>query len=106
MEKPSSFILQWEASNQSYHPVAEIGPKGIFLELHDNEKFWLFKYSENMGFIQRRTALRRAREIAKVGIVNPATGARIGVGFECKEEIDPYHDLPAKVTRAEHEYNK
>ena len=101
------FILQWEASNQSFSPVAEVGEKGIYLELLKDEKVWFFKYSnKDISFIQRRTALRRAREIAKVGIVNPANGARIGVGFECKEEIDPYKDLPAKVTRAEHEYNK
>jgi len=101
------FILQWEPSNQSFHPVAEIGQKGIFLELLKEEKVWFFKYSDKeISFIQRRTALRRAREIAKVGIVHPATGARVGVGFEFKEEIDPYHDLPGKVTRAEHEYNK
>ena len=100
------FILQWEASNQSFHPVAEIGQKGIFLEMLKEKKAWLFKYSEGLSFIQRRTALRRAREIAKVGIVNPATGVRVGVNFECKEEVDPYRDLPAKVTRAEHEYNK
>ncbi len=101
------FILIWEASNQSFQPIAEIGTKGIYLELIKDEKAWLFKYSDkDVSFIQRRTALRRAREIAKVGIVNPATGARVGVGFECKEEVDPYQHLPAKVTRAENEYNK
>ena len=103
----NELILQWEASNQSFHPVAEVGTKGIFLELLEDEKVWFFKYSDkDISFIQRRTALRRAREISKVGMVNPATGARIGVGFECKEENDPYQHLPAKVTRGEHEYNK
>ena len=101
------FILRWEATNQTFHPVAEIGQKGIYLELFEDEKAWLFKYSDkDISFIQRRTALRRAREICKVGIVNSATGARVGVGFECKEEVDPYQHLPAKVTRGEHEYNK
>jgi len=37
------FILQWEPSNQSFHPVAEIGQKGIFLELLKEEKAWFFK---------------------------------------------------------------
>ena len=101
------FILQWESSNQSFHPVAEVGQKGIYLELIKDEKTWLFKYSDkDISFIQRRTSLRRAREISKVGIVNSATGVRIGVGFECKEETDSYHDLPGKVTRQQHDFNK
>ena len=103
----NELILQWEASNQSFHPVAEIGTKGIYLELLEDEKVWFFKYSDtDISFIQRRTALRRAREISKVGMVNPATGARIGVDFECKEETDPYHDLPGKVTRQQRDFNK
>ena len=57
------------------------------MELLEDEKVWFFKYSDkDISFIQRRTALRRAREISKVGFINSATGTRIGVGFECKEE--------------------
>lgn len=101
------FLLQWDTSEQIFNPISTLSPRGIFLELNINEKSWLFKYSnEGIGFIQRRTALRRAREIAKVGIINPITGARVGVGFECKEEKDPYQNLPSKVTRGEHVYNK
>ncbi len=103
-EKPS-LLLRWNATDQSYNPIAE-RTSGIYLELDDKNHHWLFEYSEDVTLIARRTALRRANEIAKVGVVHPVLKKRVGVGYACVESKDPYHNLPDKVTRSEHEYNK
>jgi hypothetical protein len=97
-------ILSWDGNG--FNPLSGERTKGIYLELQEGLEQWLFSYSDDQSLISRRTALRRANEIAKVGFVHPVSGARVGIGLKCSEEKDPYHNLPDKVTRAEHDYNK
>jgi len=101
----TTLLLIWDQDSQQFNPISEKS-SGIYLEYQGTKGIWLFSYSEDSSLIARRTALRRANEIAKVGIEHPVSHKRIGVGFRCEEDKDPYHNLPSKVTRAEHDYNK
>ena len=104
MSENEKFFLKWD--DESFIPSESVGSEGLYLELKENDKIWSFQYTEGIGFIARRTALRRANEIAKVGYVHPVSGKRIGINFKCIEAEDTYANLPEKVTRAEDQYNK
>jgi hypothetical protein len=101
-EKIKELLLEWDGSG--FIPSSTRG-SGIYLQLNTADNTWIFQYSDEVGFIARRTALRRANETARVGFVDPSTGGKVGISFTCIEEKDPYHNLPSKVTRAEHDFN-
>lgn len=97
------FILSWDGSK-----FTEVSEKthGIFLELNEDENVWEFSYSAGEGLIARRTSLRRANEIAKVGFLK-TDGKRVGVNLKVREAADPSSDLPDDLRKAQREwYNK
>ncbi len=96
-------VLRWNGTG--FNPVSSKG-EGVHLELDDSQSLWVFSYTDGTSLVTRRTALRRANEIAKVGFVNPASGARVGINWKCVEEKDTYAGLPDVLTSAEHDYNK
>lgn len=98
-----SVILQWSGSE--WNPVKAKSGYGIYLELEDETTEWVFSYSGGEPLISRRTALRRANEIAKVGYLLPE-GERIGTDYKVREEIPESTNLPERLRRAQRDYNK
>lgn len=102
-EDKFKILLRWNGNG--FDSVGQRS-EGVYLGLQDEQQQWIFSYSDGTPLITRRTALRRANEIAKVGFMNPATGERVGINCKCLEDKDPYHGLPSILTSDEHEYNK
>jgi len=75
--------------------------EGIVLIMDGQERKWLLTWDPNASFIDRRTAERRARSIAKSGWPLPG-GARLGMGFEF--EIQGEKKIPERLLRDQHEY--
>ena len=96
-------ILWWNSDAGSFDPT-DAKTNGIFLERNDENKIWLFSYTTGTGLIARRTALRRANEISKVGYVHPMSKMRTGIEFELKELEDPYANLPDSIKKAQREW--
>jgi len=93
-------LLVWDGSSFN---ETDAKTNGIYLELDEDEQVWHFSYTAGEGLIQRRTALRRANEIAKVGYLQP-NGARVGVNLKVKEETPASADLPYDLRRAQREW--
>ncbi len=98
-----SVILQWDGAE--WHPVDAKSGAGIYCQLDEDSSEWVFSYSAGEPLISRRTALRRANEIAKVGYVMPG-GDRVGTGMKVREEVAASADLPDRLRRAQRDYNK
>ncbi|HMF30018.1 MAG TPA: hypothetical protein VKK79_01285 [Candidatus Lokiarchaeia archaeon] len=98
-----SVILAWDGND--WHPVDAKAGAGIYCELDDEAAEWVFSYGVGEPLVSRRTALRRANEIAKVGYVLPG-GDRVGTGLKVREEIPASTDLPERLRRAQRDYNK
>ena len=75
--------------------------EGIVLIMDAQDRKWLLSWDTNSSFIDRRTAERRARSIAKSGWALPK-GARLGMGFEF--EIQGDKKIPERLLRDQHEY--
>lgn len=75
--------------------------QGIALILDRQESRWLMVWDETAGFVERRTAERLARSIAKAGWPLPG-GAREGMGFELEMQGDK--SVPDRLLRDQHEY--
>ncbi len=102
-EKQGPLILWWNSDAGSFDPT-DAKTDGIFLERNDENKLWLFSYSPGTGLIARRTALRRANEISKVGYVHPQSKMRTGIEYILKELEDPYANLPDSIKQAQREW--
>ena len=102
-ENTGPLILWWNSDNGSFDPT-DAKTSGIFLERDDANKNWIFTYTEGTGLIARRTALRRANEIAKVGYVHPISKIRTGIEYQLKEVEDPYANLPDSIKKAQREW--
>ncbi|MHA1733902.1 MAG: hypothetical protein ACTSU5_18325 [Promethearchaeota archaeon] len=96
----TEFILYWTGTK---FDVTSEKTAGIFLELDEENSEWIFSYTAGESLIQRRTALRRANEIAKVGYLK-ADGSRVGVNFKVKEETSPSSDLPDDLRKAQRDW--
>lgn len=96
-------MLHW--NGDGFDVVTE-KTEGVILQFFPSKDVWIFSYSEGTPLITRRTALRRANEIARMGFVDPKTGGKVGINCKCEEEKDPYHALPKILVSDEHEYNK
>ena len=101
MSDEKTLILWW--NGDAFEPT-DAKADGVFLERDDENKAWIFTYSEGTGLIARRTALRRANEIAKVGYVHPISKIRTGIEYELKEIEDPYANLPDSIKKAQREW--
>ena len=99
----AGLMLHW---NGTGFDVVTAKADGVTLQFVTDKDCWMFSYSEGTPLITRRTALRRANEIAKMGFVDPKTGGKVGINSKCEEEKDPYHALPKILVSDEHEYNK
>ncbi len=102
-EQSGPLILWWNSDSGTFDPT-DAKTSGIFLERDDTNKRWIFSYTEGTGLISRRTALRRANEIAKVGYVHPISKLRTGIEYELKEAEDPYANLPPSIKKAQREW--
>ena len=96
-------ILQWNGTN--WDLVDAKGDHGIFLTMDEEKSEWQFTVTEGEPLIQRRTSLRRANEVAKVGFVLPS-GERVGVDFKVREDVPESANLPERLRRAQRDYNK
>jgi hypothetical protein len=97
-------ILSWTGSE--FNPVNQKGNDGIYLEYIEDKNEWLFSFSENVPLLSQKTALRRAREIAKAGAIDPKSGKRVGMNAGFREAKDHYEGIPDKLKKPEREYNK
>ena len=102
-ENNGPLILWWNTDAGSFDPT-DSKSEGIFLERNDENKLWLFSYTPGTGLIARRTALRRANEISKVGYVHPLSKMRTGSEYVLKELEDPYANLPDSIKKAQREW--
>ena len=95
--------LKWNSGADSFEPTTlEDTAKGsVFLELIDDQQRWYYYYTEGASLIEKRTALRSARGIAKTGYVHPGTGVRHGVDFKLEEEVDQYKDLADDLKKSQ-----
>ena len=75
--------------------------EGIGLIMDGVERKWLLVWDAKASFIDRRTAERRARSIAKSGWPLP-NGARLGMAFEL--EIQGEKKVPDRLLRDQHQY--
>ena len=75
--------------------------EGISMILDQQEGKWLMVWDANAGFVERRTAERLARSIAKAGWPLPS-GARVGLGFDL--EMQGAQSVPGRLLRDQHEY--
>jgi len=75
--------------------------EGVVLIMDAQERKWLLTWDINASFIDRRSAERRARSIAKSGWPLPG-GARLGMGFDF--EIQGDKKIPERLLRDQHEY--
>jgi chromosome segregation ATPase len=75
--------------------------EGIGLIMDGQERKWLLVWDANASFIDRRTAERRARSIAKSGWPLP-NGARLGMAFDL--EIQGEKKVPERLLRDQHQY--
>ncbi|GAB4327306.1 MAG: hypothetical protein Kow0069_34130 [Promethearchaeota archaeon] len=93
-------LLQWDGSGFS-----EVDSKtsGIFLELDYDANEWVFSYTPGESLIARRTSLRRANEIAKVGYLRK-DGSRVGRELSVREKTPSSTDLPEDLRRAQREW--
>ena len=97
LSSSGTLILWW--NGEAFEPTDAKNSKGIFLERNDENKLWLFSYSDGTGLIARRTAMRRANEVAKVGYVHPISKQRTGIEYILKEMTE--EDLPDSLKRAQ-----
>ena len=75
--------------------------EGIILILDQLNSKWLFVWDQNASFIDRRTAERIARSIAKAGWPLPG-GGRVGMGFDLELQGDKA--VPERLLRDQHKY--
>lgn len=75
--------------------------EGVSLIMDAQERKWLLIWDPKASFIDRRTAERRARSIAKSGWPLP-NGARLGMAFEL--EIQGEKKVPDRLLRDQHQY--
>ena len=78
------------------NPVKAKSGFGIYLELEDENTEWVFSYNGGEPLISRRTALRRANEIAKIGYLLPG-GERVGSAYKVREVIPESTHLPELI---------
>src|SRR4030042_1919471 len=103
MVKRMGVILQWNGTN--WDMVDSKGGHGMFLTLDDDAGEWQFTVTEGEPLIQRRTSLRRANEVAKVGFVLPS-GERVGIDLKVREDAPESGNLPERLRRAQRDYMK
>lgn len=93
-------LLKWDGSGFS---EAESKDEGIFLELDEENERWVFSYTPGESLISRRTALRRANEIARVGFPSK-DGKRVGVHLPLHQEVESSADLPADLKKSQRKW--
>ncbi|MGM0470100.1 MAG: hypothetical protein ACQERB_14975 [Promethearchaeati archaeon] len=98
-----NLMLKWNEELGKFNPLKSEGDmkEGIFLEFIPDKNHWKFFYIKGASLINRRTALRAANGISKVGYLHPETDLRYGVNLKLKEENSPYEDMPQNIIRAQ-----
>jgi hypothetical protein len=97
-------ILCWTGGE--FTPVNEKGSSGIYLKFDEVKNEWVYSFSDDSSLIAQKTSLRRAREIAKSGAIEPKTGKRVGMDAGFREEVDHYEGIPDSLKVPERDYNK
>ena len=97
-DSSSPILLSY--SNKNFIRVMSKPSQGCFLELDQPNARWILDVQNETNLVERRTAERQARSIAKAGYVDG--GRRLGVNY--KLEVVEKHDLPEKLTREQHKY--
>ena len=92
-------ILRYTGTDFLY--VRNKPDEGIVLILDRQENKWLLAWEKESGFIDRRTAERLARSIAKSGWPLPG-GGRVGMGFDLEMQGDKA--VPERLLRDQHKY--
>jgi hypothetical protein len=93
-------ILKWK--NDEYIPVDKKEENGIFVTFNSQEKQWVYSHTESVSLIDKRTALRKARSMAKLGFLHPTTKDRIGAGCAVIEDPEIDANIPNNLKQAWH----
>ena len=89
-------VLRWSDDEGDFLPITDLEGEGIFMDLDEGNKQWIYSFTKGVSLISRRTALRKANGISKTGYIIPITKIRVGV--ECKlVEKTADTDLPIKL---------
>ncbi|MFW9821056.1 MAG: hypothetical protein ACFFE5_15740 [Candidatus Thorarchaeota archaeon] len=107
-EKDDNFILKWNDEKGQFVLIESDGDmnEGIFIELVKENNKWRYFYIKGASLIARRTALRAANGISKIGYVHPKTNIRYGVECSLEEEISPYEDMPDDLRKTQRSWYK
>jgi len=102
-EAKDKLVLKWNAELGQFDPIEsdEEMDEGIFIELMNEERKWKYFYIKGASLIARRTALRSANGISKIGFIHPKTNIRYGVECKLEEEVSPYEDMPKTLRVAQ-----
>ncbi|MHA1143632.1 MAG: hypothetical protein ACTSRW_02775 [Candidatus Helarchaeota archaeon] len=90
-------------SNKNFIRVMSKPAVGCYLELDQPNARWILNCELEPNLVERRTAERQARSIARVGYVDG--GRRVGVNYRL-EIVNSGEDVPEKLTRDQHQYMK
>ncbi len=96
---PTQIFLKY--ANKQFVRAMTRPNEGIILILDETKQKWILDYSLEPNLIERRTAERQARSIAKTGF--NIGGNRVGVRYQL--EIAEQSIVPEKLLRDQHKYN-
>ncbi|MFX0135796.1 MAG: hypothetical protein ACFFDN_19290 [Candidatus Hodarchaeota archaeon] len=96
---PSQIFLKY--ANKQFIRAMTRPAEGIILILDESQQKWILDYSLEPNLIERKTAERQARSIAKSGF--NIGGNRVGIRYDL--EIAEEQAVPEKLLREQHKYN-
>ncbi|MFX1453315.1 MAG: coiled-coil domain-containing protein [Promethearchaeota archaeon] len=96
---PTQIFLKY-VNNQFVRAMSQPS-EGIFLILDESRQKWILDYSLEPNLIERKTAERQARSLAKSGFI--IGGNRVGIRYDL--EIASESKVPEKLLREQHKYN-
>ncbi len=94
-------VIYLRFTGEDFRYVPKKPDEGIILILDKQEEKWLLVWDAKSSLIDRRTAERIARSIAKAGWTLPG-GGRVGMGF--KIELQGEKTMPERLLRDQHKY--
>lgn len=97
---PSEIMLKYAGAQ--FVRVMSRPASGIILILDEANQKWKLDFNNEPNLIERKTAERQARSIAKSGYLSG--GNRVGVGLDL--EIVSGEDVPEALLRDQHEFNE
>ena len=106
MVDKKNLLLKWNEDTGKFDLTdsKDEASNGVYLELHDEEKKWLYSFMRGASLIAKRTARRAADGIAKTGYIHPTEGKRYGVECKLEEEVSQFSGLSEDITRSQRDW--